>query len=113
MASIAISCVQAELEDEILQLLSSATGNLLDNIQLINTLNASKTTWEQVNQSLQVCYLASSKREHHCCMSQLGQHLCLQTVLHNFKLWPMAADGFLFRVRFQNRCLQSTLAQQC
>ena len=47
--------VQAELEDEILQLLSSATGNLLDNIQLINTLNASKTTWEQVNQSLQVC----------------------------------------------------------
>lgn len=47
--------MQAELEDEILQLLSSATGNLLDNIQLINTLNASKTTWEQVNQSLQVC----------------------------------------------------------
>ncbi len=47
--------LQAELEDEILQLLSSATGNLLDNIQLINTLNASKTTWEQVNQSLQVC----------------------------------------------------------
>jgi len=47
--------LQAELEDEILQLLSSATGNLLDNVQLINTLNASKTTWEQVNQSLQVC----------------------------------------------------------
>ncbi len=48
--------LQAELEDEILQLLSSATGNLLDNVQLINTLNASKTTWEQVNQSLQVCF---------------------------------------------------------
>ena len=47
--------VQAELEDQILQLLSSATGSLLDNIQLINTLDASKTTWEQVNQSLQVC----------------------------------------------------------
>lgn len=45
---------QADLEDEILQLLSSATGSLLDNIQLINTLDASKTTWEQVNQSLQV-----------------------------------------------------------
>jgi len=40
-----------------LQLLSSATGSLLDNIQLINTLDASKTTWEQVNQSLQVCTL--------------------------------------------------------
>lgn len=48
---------QADLEDEILQLLSSATGSLLDNIQLINTLDASKTTWEQVNQSLQVCSL--------------------------------------------------------
>lgn len=52
----AMFCVglQAELEDQILQLLSSATGSLLDNIQLINTLDASKTTWEQVNQSLQV-----------------------------------------------------------
>lgn len=49
--------MQADLEDEILQLLSSATGSLLDNIQLINTLDASKTTWEQVNQSLQVCSL--------------------------------------------------------
>ena len=57
VGSTSMSCVQAELEDEILQLLSSATGNLLDNIQLINTLNASKTTWEQVNQSLQVCCL--------------------------------------------------------
>lgn len=63
--------VQAELEDEILQLLSSATGNLLDNIQLINTLNASKTTWEQVNQSLQVCCLIHSIRENHCCSSLL------------------------------------------
>lgn len=49
-----LTVLQADLEDEILQLLSSATGSLLDNIQLINTLDASKTTWEQVNQSLQV-----------------------------------------------------------
>ena len=48
------------MEDEILQLLSSATGSLLDNIQLMNTLDASKTTWEQGNQSLQVCPLARS-----------------------------------------------------
>ncbi|KAL0040883.1 hypothetical protein WJX79_008591 [Trebouxia sp. C0005] len=54
---------QAELEDEILQLLSSATGNLLDNVQLINTLNASKTTWEQVNQSLQVAEATAKQIE--------------------------------------------------
>lgn len=40
---------QAELEDTILALLSSATGSLLDNITLINTLDASKTTWEEVS----------------------------------------------------------------
>jgi dynein heavy chain len=45
---------QAELEDTILALLSSATGSLLDNVALINTLDASKTTWEEVNQSLKV-----------------------------------------------------------
>jgi len=36
----------AELEDTILDLLSNATGSLLDNIELINTLNESKTTSE-------------------------------------------------------------------
>ncbi len=45
---------QAELEDTILQLLSTASGSLLDNIALINTLDASKTTWEEVNESLRV-----------------------------------------------------------
>lgn len=77
--------LQAELEDEILQLLSSATGNLLDNIQLINTLNASKTTWEQVNQSLQVCsYFVMLMRCLHClhfaltilCSSMRSARLC-------------------------------------
>ena len=78
--------LQAELEDEILQLLSSATGNLLDNVQLINTLNASKTTWEQVNQSLQVCsYLVMLMPCLHCsqlalttlCSSMHSARLCL------------------------------------
>jgi len=40
--------VQAELEDQILQMLADATGSLLDNVELINTLDASKTTWEEV-----------------------------------------------------------------
>ena len=76
--------LQAELEDEILQLLSSATGNLLDNVQLINTLNASKTTWEQVNQSLQVCsYLVMLMPFLHC--SQLAlTRLC--SSMHSARL---------------------------
>ena len=45
---------QAELEDTILHLLSTATGSLLDNVTLINTLDQSKTTWEEVNASLLV-----------------------------------------------------------
>lgn len=46
---------QADLEDQILYLLSTATGSLLDNVDLINTLDQSKTTWEEVNLMLQVC----------------------------------------------------------
>ena len=40
--------MQAELEDTILALLSSVTGSLLDNTALIDTLDASKVTWEEV-----------------------------------------------------------------
>lgn len=45
---------QAELEDHILALLSSASGSLLDNVELINTLDDSKVTWQEVNESLKV-----------------------------------------------------------
>ena len=45
---------QAELEDRILALLSSASGSLLDNVELINTLDDSKVTWQEVNESLKV-----------------------------------------------------------
>lgn len=45
---------QADLEDRILALLSSASGSLLDNVALIDTLDASKTTWEEVNASLAI-----------------------------------------------------------
>ena len=54
---------QVELEDQILHLLSTATGSLLDNVELINTLDQSKTTWEEVNQSLQVAEETSRKIE--------------------------------------------------
>jgi dynein heavy chain len=45
---------QAELEDRILALLSSASGSLLDNVELITTLDDSKVTWQEVNESLKV-----------------------------------------------------------
>lgn len=45
---------QLELEDTILHLLATATGSMLDNVELINTLDESKTTWEEVNESLRV-----------------------------------------------------------
>lgn len=45
---------QLKLEDTVLHLLSTATGSLLDNVELINMLDQSKTTWEEVNESLRV-----------------------------------------------------------
>jgi dynein heavy chain len=45
---------QLELEDTILQLLATSTGSMLDNVELIETLDQSKTTWEEVNESLRV-----------------------------------------------------------
>ncbi len=52
---------QADLEDQILYLLATATGSLLDNVDLINTLDQSKTTWEEVNQMLQVSRFGRGK----------------------------------------------------
>lgn len=45
---------QLQLEDTVLHLLSTASGSLLDNVELIDTLDASKATWEEVNASLKV-----------------------------------------------------------
>lgn len=55
--------MQVELEDAILQMLSSATGSLLDNVELIEALDKSKTTWEEVNESLIVAEETSKKIE--------------------------------------------------
>ena len=53
--------LQADLEDQILKMLSSATGSLLDNIELINALDASKATFETVTQSLMVSLVVESQ----------------------------------------------------
>ncbi|XP_063042411.1 dynein axonemal heavy chain 2 [Engraulis encrasicolus] len=42
-----------ELEDEILRLLSEATGSLLDDVQLVNTLQTSKVTATEVQEQLE------------------------------------------------------------
>ena len=55
--------MQAELEDQILYMLSTATGSLLDNVALITTLDQSKTTWEQVNAMLKTAEETSKKIE--------------------------------------------------
>lgn len=44
-------------------MLASATGSLLDNVELINTLDASKTTWEEVNTMLAAAEETSRKIE--------------------------------------------------
>ncbi|KAK1890151.1 Dynein heavy chain 2 axonemal, partial [Dissostichus eleginoides] len=42
-----------ELEDEILRLLNEATGSLLDDVQLVNTLQTSKVTSTEVSEQLE------------------------------------------------------------
>ncbi|XP_054907024.1 dynein axonemal heavy chain 2 isoform X1 [Poeciliopsis prolifica] len=42
-----------DLEDEILRLLNEASGSLLDDVQLVNTLQASKVTASQVTEQLE------------------------------------------------------------
>ncbi|XP_074244239.1 dynein axonemal heavy chain 2 isoform X4 [Saimiri boliviensis] len=42
-----------ELEDEILRLLNEATGSLLDDVQLVNTLQTSKITAKEVTEQLE------------------------------------------------------------
>lgn len=54
---------QAELEDQILHLLSTAEGSLLDNVELIDTLDKSKTIWEEVNESLKVAEVTAKEIE--------------------------------------------------
>ncbi|XP_033636218.1 dynein heavy chain 2, axonemal-like isoform X2 [Asterias rubens] len=50
-----------ELEDEILRLLNEAQGSLLDDEQLVNTLQTSKKTSEEVGEQLQVSEQTEAK----------------------------------------------------
>ena len=52
-----------ELEDQLLDLLSNATGSLLDNTTLINTLNDSKVTSDEVAESLVIAERTGKKIE--------------------------------------------------
>ena len=72
-----MTCLQADLEDQILKMLSSATGSLLDNIELINALDASKATFEAVTQSLMVGFCPSDRLKKHAMNSS---SLCYSTM---------------------------------
>ncbi|XP_051578639.1 dynein axonemal heavy chain 2 [Myxocyprinus asiaticus] len=50
-----------ELEDEILRLLNEATGSLLDDVQLVNTLQNSKVTATEVAEQLEISELTESQ----------------------------------------------------
>ncbi|KAI5057584.1 hypothetical protein GOP47_0027599 [Adiantum capillus-veneris] len=54
---------QAACEDQILRLLATAEGPLLDNLDLINTLDVSKETYETVKQSLEVAEVTAKSIE--------------------------------------------------
>lgn len=66
---------QLQLEDTVLQLLSSASGSLLDNVALIDALDASKATWEEVKESLRVaeetaCQLEAAAAQYRPCSTR-------------------------------------------
>lgn len=63
---------QLRLEDTVLRLLAAATGSLLDNVELIETLDQSKATWEEVNESLRVaeetaCQIEAASAQYRPC----------------------------------------------
>jgi len=53
-----------ELEDQLLDLLANSTGSLLDNLELINTLNQSKQTSKEVTEKLRVAEQTKGEIEH-------------------------------------------------
>jgi dynein heavy chain, axonemal len=84
---------QAELEDQILHLLSTATGSLLDNVELINTLDQSKTTWEEVNESLKIAEDTSRKIE---AASQQYRPCSVRASILYFVLNDLSGEGTLW-----------------
>lgn len=78
----------AELEDQLLDLLSNATGSLLDNIELINTLNDSKVTSDEVTESLAVAEKTGKKIES---ASALYRPCSVRAAILYFVLYDLAA----------------------
>ena len=54
-----------DLENDILRLLSESTGSLLDDVELVNTLQQSKITSEEVTQQLVVAEETEKKVKRH------------------------------------------------
>ena len=77
----------AELEDQLLDLLSNATGSLLDNIELINTLNDSKVTSDEVTESLKVAEKTSKRIEE---ASNLYRPCSIRAAILYFVLYDLA-----------------------
>lgn len=71
----------ADLEDEILRLLSESTGSLLDDMNLVNTLQDSKTISEEVTQQLQV------RRLFLCDLKPLDHMYVLRMLVFTRKEW--------------------------
>ena len=78
----------AELEDQLLDLLSNATGSLLDNIEIINTLNDSKITSDEVTESLAVAEKTGKKIES---ASALYRPCSVRAAILYFVLYDLAA----------------------
>ncbi|XP_030272817.1 dynein heavy chain 2, axonemal-like [Sparus aurata] len=104
-----------ELEDEILRLLSDTTGSLLDDVQLVDTLQTSKVTATEVSEQLKSSEqtkikLDSAIEDNHCQNSRdstdINSLTCWPTLTcretsgrqtaADFLLLPAATSGFFF-----------------
>ena len=77
----------AELEDTLLDLLSNARGSLLDNVELINTLNESKVTSDTVTESLKIAEKTGKKIEE---ASSLYRPCSVRAAILYFVLYDLA-----------------------
>jgi dynein heavy chain len=111
---------QADLEDTILQLLSSASGSLLDNLALINTLDASKTTWEEINESLRVAeetsqqIQAASDQYRPCSVRAATLYFVLNDMAGVDPMYQFSLDAYndLFLMSIANSAKSDSLADR-
>lgn len=111
---------QVELEDTILQLLSTATGSLLDNVELINTLDQSKTTWEEVNESLRIAeetskqIEAASEQYRPCSVRSAILYFVLNDLAAIDPMYQFSLDAYneLFLLSIKNSTRSSSLPER-